>query len=43
MAKNPASQMIRDIVDNFIKRSMIEAKSKDIILFSELRSTGAAY
>lgn len=43
IAKNPASQMISEIVESFIKRSMMEAMSRVAILLRELRRTGAAY
>lgn len=42
-AKNPASQMTKEIVDSFMTRSKIEATSMTAILSMELRRTGAAY
>ena len=42
-AKKPASQITSEIVDNFISRSRMEAKSREDILDSELCSKGAAY
>lgn len=42
-AKKPASQMTREMVDSFIRRSEMEARSSEEILESELCSRGAAY
>ena len=42
-AKKPASQMTREIVESFINRSRILARSREEILESELWRRGAAY
>ena len=43
MAKKPASQMITETVESFVKRSRMELSSGDVMLLSELRRIGAAY
>lgn len=43
IAKKPASQMMREMVESFIRRSMMDATSRVLILSNELRRTGAAY
>lgn len=43
MAKKPASQITRLIVESFIKRSSMEGRSREAILKRELWRRGAAY
>ena len=42
-AKKPASQITSDMVESFMSRSRIEGRSRDEIVVSEFRRTGAAY